>query len=325
VKKQESDQIVVAARDNDVPVQYMVAPEEGHGFQKEHNRLAVAAKLERFFAQHLGGRHQTNAAPSVQKRLDALAVAPESVTLPDTAATQQAASDAPSGFELMDGSTLQAGTFSYDASMSMQGRSIDLSATRTIASTSTNGTDTWTIVNKTNTPRATVTDSLIVDRGTLRPLSRHQRGPLTMDVTYTDTSASGSIQMRGQSTSIGTSFDRPTLAGGAHDLVALSTMPLEPGFNTSLQVYSPQQQSVMTANFEVTGTTNVETPAGSFETYVVDVTVGDDRVTGTTHLRKTAPHHVVKTNLTVSTARGSRTIKQTLSKMSTPSSSTDTR
>jgi len=292
----------------------MVAPGEGHGFQKENNRLAVAAQLERFFGDHLGGRHQTSATPTVQERLDALAVDPDSVTLPDTTATAET-SDAPNGITMMDGSKLERATLSYDATMEMQGRSFDLSSTRTVSATDTEGDKTWTVVNKTETPRATVTDSLIMDRSTMRPVSRHQRGPLSMDVTYTATSASGEIKMRGRSSSISQQFDSPTLAGGAHDLLALSTMPLEPGFSTSLQVFNPQQQTVRTANFEVTGTETVETPAGSFEAYVVDVTVGDDEVSGTVHLRKAAPHHVVQTNLEQSTPRGTRTISQTLSKI----------
>jgi len=79
------------------------------------------------------------------------------------------------------------------------------------------------------------------------------------------------------------------------------------------------------ASFEVTGTETVETPAGSFEAYVVDVTVGDDKVTGTVHLRTVALHHVVKANLEMSTPRGTRTITQTLSKMSASSSASSTR
>jgi hypothetical protein len=55
------------------------------------------------------------------------------------------------------------------------------------------------------------------------------------------------------------------------------------------------------------------------------VTVGDDKVTGTVHLRKAAPHHVVKAKLDVSTPRGTRTIRQTLSKMSTSTSASGTR
>ena len=325
VKQQESDQIVATLRDQGHPVEYIVAPDEGHGFSNEDNRLAFSTAMEKFLAQHLGGRYQMNATDRIRQRLTEITVNPDSVTMPDTSATAEASPDAPSGVALMDGSKLEAGTFSYDASMTMQGRSFDLSSTRTIRPTTTNGTETWTVVNTTNTPQATVTDSLIVDRSTLRPISRHQRGPLAMDVTYTDTSASGTLKVRGRSTSISKRFDRPTLAGGAHDLVALSTMPLKPGFTTSLQVFSPQQQTVMTANFEVTGTETLETPAGSFDTYVVDVTVGDDRVTGTTHVRKTAPHHVLKTNLEVSTPRGTRTISQTLSEMSTSTSASGPR
>jgi hypothetical protein len=276
--------------------------------------------MERFFGQHLGGRYQTDAAPEVQERLDALAVDPNSVTLPDTTAT----ADAPSGIAMMDGSELEPATLSYDATMEMQGRSIDLSSVRRIAAASTDGTETWTVVGETETPRATVIDSMIIDRSTLRPVSRHQRGPITMDVTYTDTSASGEITMRGQSTSVSQQFDRPTLAGGAHDLLALSTMPLEPGFSTSLPVFSARQQTVQTARFEVTGTETVETPAGTFEAYVVDVTVGDDKVSGTVHLRAEGPHHVVKSELEQSTPRGTQTITQTLSRMDVPTSSADT-
>jgi hypothetical protein len=270
LKKQESDQIVVAARENGVPVQYIVAPEEGHGFEKENNRLAVAAQLERFFGEHLGGRYQTNTASAVQERLDALTVNPDSVTLPDTTATAAASSDAKGGVSMMDGSKLAPATLSYNATMKVRGKSIDLSSTRTITATSTKGTPTWTVVNKTQTPRATVTDSLIMDRSTLRPVSQHQRGPITVNVTYTDTSASGTMKVRGHSTSISTTFDAPTLAGGSHDLVALGTMPMEPGFSTSLPVFTPRRQKVRTANFKVTGMETVKTPAGSFDTYVVE-------------------------------------------------------
>jgi dipeptidyl aminopeptidase/acylaminoacyl peptidase len=34
VNKRESDQIVVALRDRGFPVEYLVAPDEGHGFQR---------------------------------------------------------------------------------------------------------------------------------------------------------------------------------------------------------------------------------------------------------------------------------------------------
>lgn len=231
------------------------------------------------------------------------------------AAPSAEAATGQSGFANIDGTRLAPATLSYDITVKARGRSLDLTSTRTIAATTTNGTDTWTLVGKTKTPQGTVTDSLIADRRTLLPRSRHQRGPFTIDVTFTDTSASGQMTMRGRSTPLDTRLDGPTLAGGVHDLIALGTMALEPGFSTTLRVFSAQKQEVRAARFEVTGTDTVKTPAGSFEAYAVDVDVGGGDVTGTVHLRTDAPHYIVKSTTEVSTQRGSRTVIQKLSAM----------
>ena len=39
----------------DIPVTYIVYPDEGHGFQKPANRLSYIAFAEAFFARYLGG------------------------------------------------------------------------------------------------------------------------------------------------------------------------------------------------------------------------------------------------------------------------------
>jgi dipeptidyl aminopeptidase/acylaminoacyl peptidase len=57
VKQAESDQIVEAMRKNGKEVQYVVYPDEGHGFQRPENRLHFFAVAEQFLAKHLpGGR-----------------------------------------------------------------------------------------------------------------------------------------------------------------------------------------------------------------------------------------------------------------------------
>ena len=56
VTKVESDQIVAALRERGVEVEYMVKDDEGHGFANPENRLDLYRAMERFFAQHLGGR-----------------------------------------------------------------------------------------------------------------------------------------------------------------------------------------------------------------------------------------------------------------------------
>jgi dipeptidyl aminopeptidase/acylaminoacyl peptidase len=56
VTQQESDQIVAALRGRGVPVDYLLADDEGHGFVKPENRMRAYRAIERFFAEHLGGR-----------------------------------------------------------------------------------------------------------------------------------------------------------------------------------------------------------------------------------------------------------------------------
>ncbi|MDZ7260902.1 MAG: S9 family peptidase [candidate division KSB1 bacterium] len=56
VKQAESDQIVAAMRKNNKPVEYLVFPDEGHGFARPENRLKFYAAAEQFLATYLGGR-----------------------------------------------------------------------------------------------------------------------------------------------------------------------------------------------------------------------------------------------------------------------------
>jgi dipeptidyl aminopeptidase/acylaminoacyl peptidase len=74
VKQHESDQIVVALRQKGKAVEYVVAPDEGHGFRAPGNRKALAVAMERFLAKHLGGRVQADVLPETQSRLEEITV-----------------------------------------------------------------------------------------------------------------------------------------------------------------------------------------------------------------------------------------------------------
>ena len=56
VKQTESDQIVKAMQEKNIPVTYVLYSDEGHGFARPENRLSFYAVSELFLAQHLGGR-----------------------------------------------------------------------------------------------------------------------------------------------------------------------------------------------------------------------------------------------------------------------------
>lgn len=58
VKQTESDQIVKAMQEKNIPVTYVLYSDEGHGFARPENRLSFYAVSELFLAKHLGGRAQ---------------------------------------------------------------------------------------------------------------------------------------------------------------------------------------------------------------------------------------------------------------------------
>ncbi|MEO6394025.1 MAG: S9 family peptidase [Pyrinomonadaceae bacterium] len=80
VNKAEADQIVIALRDRNYPVEYLLAPDEGHGFQRPVNNLAMFAEAEKFLAKYLGGRYQEAMSAEVATRLKEITVDVKTVT-----------------------------------------------------------------------------------------------------------------------------------------------------------------------------------------------------------------------------------------------------
>jgi len=80
VNVRESDQIVAAVRDNGKAVEYLVAPDEGHGFARPINNLALVAAMEKFYASHLGGRYQSEVPSDVAAKLQEITVDPRTVS-----------------------------------------------------------------------------------------------------------------------------------------------------------------------------------------------------------------------------------------------------
>ncbi len=56
VNQAESDQIVAAMKAKNIPVTYVLFPDEGHGFARPVNSIAFNAVAENFLQSCLGGR-----------------------------------------------------------------------------------------------------------------------------------------------------------------------------------------------------------------------------------------------------------------------------
>jgi len=58
VKQAESEQIVAALKEAGIEHEYLLFPDEGHGFAKPENRIRFYTAAERFLARYLGGRYE---------------------------------------------------------------------------------------------------------------------------------------------------------------------------------------------------------------------------------------------------------------------------
>lgn len=127
VKKAEADQIVIAMRDNGKDVSYLLADDEGHGFAKPVNSMAMYAEVERFLAGVLNGRFQEDMPEDVASRLKELRVDVSTVTY-EPKEELNSADKLP---ELK--SVFKEGTTEYDVKMAVQGQEMNMSVTREVA------------------------------------------------------------------------------------------------------------------------------------------------------------------------------------------------
>ena len=74
VTSQQSDQVVRALHGRGLPVTYLRASNEGHGFGNRETSLAVNRAAEQFLGRCLGGRVQPRASPDIERTLRGLTV-----------------------------------------------------------------------------------------------------------------------------------------------------------------------------------------------------------------------------------------------------------
>jgi dipeptidyl aminopeptidase/acylaminoacyl peptidase len=264
VKKRESDQIVIALRDRKFPVEYLVADDEGHGFARPVNNLAMIAAVEKFLAKHLGGRYQESMTPEVEKRLKEITVDPASVTLPSMPApTASLPSLAAPPSRL---------PHSFKAKIEAGSQSIALQMKSVIEETP----EGWRATDTMQTPMGQASDTTLLDPKTFAVLKRTiQQGPARIEVAIQDGKATGTMQMGAQTRPIDVALDGPLFADGAGSSLVLAALPLAEGFSTSYRTLDLQKQQVRIYSLKVTGSQQVAVPAGAFDCWRVEVEPAD--------------------------------------------------
>ena len=260
VNKAESEQIVIALRDRGFPVEYMLAPDEGHGFARPINNLALYTAAERFLAKHLGGRFQETTSPAIASRLKEIMVDPRTVAL---AATVEVASAAPK-----PAADLKVGTASYKAKIELGGQSIPLDITRTIRELNGN----WVITEITTTPQGPMSEEATLAKGTLQPQKRViNQGPAVIEVAFAGNNATGKMSMNGQDRPISADLGGVLFADGAGGNDVIAALPLAPGYTTTYRTFDIMSQQVKPRQLRVVGNESVTVPAGTFNATKVEI------------------------------------------------------
>ncbi len=314
VKKAEADSIVVAVRDKGKPVEYLVAPDEGHGFRSPENRMAVAVALERFLAKHLGGRVQEQVRPEIAERLAAITVDPASVKMPDKfeKALQARAENAP--LPTVDGALIQPGTYSYKVQMAAGPRKMEASVSRVLARTGTEGDPRIQVTSTTKLPMGQQVDVFDLDGKTLTPITRKISGRVSVTLDYTEDAITGEMAGGGRKMPIQAKLTAPIFGGGVGLELAIAAMPLAAGYSGTVRTFEAMTQKVRVMKLEVTGETTTEAEAGKFKTWIVELSPLDSEPGGggTLQVDQAAPHMVIKSEYKLPAMMGGGTVSTEL-------------
>jgi dipeptidyl aminopeptidase/acylaminoacyl peptidase len=293
VTKRESDQIVVALRDRGFPVEYMVAPDEGHGFARPVNNMAMFALAEKFLAKYLGGRYQESMTPEVTQRLNEITIDVKTVTLPKM---MTSTSDIPK--PAVD---LRPGTYNYKASIAFGGQEIPLTLKTDIKEE--NGA--WTVLDTAQTPQGEITDLSTIEKGSLLLKRRLiKQGPATIEVNVTPNKLTGSTTMNGQTTPIDTDPGGALFADGAGAFEVLASLPLADGYSLSFRNFDVQKQKPQIKQMKVVGTESITVPAGQFDAYKMEIVAADNEADKQTVWIDKASRRVVKISAVLPSLNG---------------------
>ncbi len=276
VRQSEADQIVVAMREAGLPVEYILAPDEGHGFAQRINRIAMQARIEEFLAQHLGGRYQAGMPDDIADRLAAITVDVDTVEMPELAGELDTARTLP--LPPVDPEQLAHGEFGYETTIQIGGQEMKIEAQRRIETVGHDGRPVLQIVSTSQTPMGDIRDELTVQPGTLRPIARSvDQAGATIEVSFDSREITGAIEAGGQTIPVQIDLEAPVFAGESGLDAVLASLPLAEGYRTYLRIAEiGAQQRVRFFVAEVEAVETVEVPAGSFEAWKVSVSALDE-------------------------------------------------
>ena len=143
----------------------------------------------------------------------------------------------------------------------------------------------WTVTVAMEFPEGPVTGVRILDKGTLimrKESFRHfvhpdQRWkPVTINLDFIGNKVTGiSTNANGQDKAIALELTGPIFADVTESMVAIGCLPLANGYSATVRDWDIQRLKERLWQLKVTGTERVTVPAGTFDSYKVELTAND--------------------------------------------------
>jgi dipeptidyl aminopeptidase/acylaminoacyl peptidase len=265
VNRREAEQIVIALRDRGFPVEYLLAPDEGHGFARPVNNLAMFMAVEKFLAGHLKGRYQEGGSPAVVARLEEITVDPKTVVISKTVDPSTV------GVPKVE-TELKPGAYKYDAKLSMGDQQMALKLSTTIEDAG----GVWTAFENIDTPMGEMQDTVTLESGSLTLAKRNvKQGPVAIYLEFSIGKVAGTMEMNGEDKPISVDLDGPVFADGAGAGFVIGCLPLAEGFRTTFRNFDVQKQNIKLIELQVAGSESVTVPAGTFDAFKVELSSAD--------------------------------------------------
>jgi hypothetical protein len=239
-----------------------VAPDEGHGFARPVNNKAMFAAAEKFLAKHLNGRYQESMPDEVAARLKEITVDPKTVVLakkvdPGAVGLPQVATG------------LTPGAYKYLARIKMGEREMKLDTSTEIRREG----DAWKVTDRVAMPNGEVVDEVLLDGNTLALVRRViSQGLVNFNLEIKDAKLTGSMKVQGNEKPVDVDLGGPLFADAAGAAHAIAALPLAEGYETRFRNFDVMKQKPKLMQLKVTGQETVTVPAGTFDTWRVDLT-----------------------------------------------------
>ena len=243
VKTSESDQIVIAMRDLNLPVEYLNFPDEGHGFANPDNNMSFIAVMEKFLSKHLGGRYQDSVPEKLGSIIDKVTVDINALKMPTIISDSMRTKNNPEVNQLPQNVKLN-----YGVSLEVQGQQIEFEQERSISSL-----DNSILIEETAvSPMGEMKDRIETELKSLDLVKRsiHQT-PAIIELEQQSSNLTGSYNLNGNTSSIDQETVGLTITDGPHLDIYLSCLDWSTLDNSTIKVFDVQQQKFVIYKIDV--------------------------------------------------------------------------